>query len=199
MARTEKDPSSKSSIDTILRNLTDRTNVESALILSRRDGSIIKTAGFATTEQRRRAESAAAYKPSADVAGGPNQAPSSMPAQENDEQAVQDDVPEASPAEELAASVYKFVKSAELMGASLNGLSIEREADGKTSVFNADGDSEKHVADVNSASKESVAGNEDSQIQLLRLRIRRREVIIFPDPQYLCCVVQRISKSAEGR
>ena len=43
---------------------------------------------------------------------------------------------------------------------------------------------------------------EESQAQLMRLRIKSREIIIFPDPQYLCCVVQRIGKqgtAVEGR
>ena len=199
MARTEKDPSSRGSIDTILRSLTERPNVESALILSRRDGSIIKTAGFATTEQRRRAESAAAYKPSSDAAAGQTQALPNLPAQEINEQAVQEEIPEVSPAEELAASVYKFVKSAESMGTSLSGLSEERDMDGNRTSYDVGGGIGKDVEGASGTSKESTSGNEDSQIQLLRLRIKRREVIIFPDPQYLCCVVQRIGKSADGR
>jgi hypothetical protein len=47
---------------------------------------------------------------------------------------------------------------------------------------------EKKTSDVTDKARD------ESQVQLLRLRIKSREIIVFPDPQYLCCVVQRVGK-----
>ena len=47
-------------------------------------------------------------------------------------------------------------------------------------------------------SEESEHIRDESRVQLMRLRIKSREIIIFPDPQYLCCVVQRIGRQGTG-
>jgi hypothetical protein len=34
----------------------------------------------------------------------------------------------------------------------------------------------------------------ESEVQLLRMRTKTQEIIIFPDAKFLCCVVQAIGK-----
>lgn len=53
------------------------------------------------------------------------------------------------------------------------------------------GNSQYQMEEVENSSKED-------QVQLLRLRTKRQEIIIYPDSNYICCVVQSVGKQANG-
>ena len=169
------------SIDGLLRSLTDRPNVESTLILSRKDGSIIKTAGFALAEKRQRALSSAP-EPTTDEANS---------AQDPAADAQRD----ATPAEELAASIYQFMSAAGALGVTLATTTARQDReDGSYHRNDPKQQNNEELVDVSAASA-------DAEVQLLRLRVKQREIIIFPDSRYICCVVQRMGRQAgaDGR
>ena len=107
-----------------------------------------------------------------------------------------DSVAEPSAAEELAGSVFQFVNSAVSLGSTLRSVGLENEDDGTGSLrLPLQGD--KSAEDSSKTSpEESEEFHNESQVQLLRLRIKSREIIIFPDPQYLCCVVQKVGNQS---
>lgn len=166
-----------STIDTLLRSLTDRPNVESTLILSRKDGSIIKSAGFASAATRKRALSSAPERP----------IDQTNPAEDD----AGEEQTKVTPAEELAASVFQFMTAAGALGSTLATVSAQQDREGgmqqsenKTSAAHTGNDD----------TVDEVFDQADAQIQLLRLRIKQQEMIVFPDPRYICCVVQRVGK-----
>ncbi|RMD40671.1 hypothetical protein DV735_g4467, partial [Chaetothyriales sp. CBS 134920] len=173
---TSSQPSSAPSVDQLLRSLSDRPNVESTIILSRKDGSIIRASGFNTVEKRRRARSLAAPQ---GLPGNTDQAglgSSGEPAEEVGQ----------SPAEELAVSILQCVQAADALGSNLAALSSEEESEDYASRRSGP---PGNVSEPELDDSKASASNE-SAVQLLRLRVKQREIIIFPDPRYLCCVVQ---------
>lgn len=175
------------SIDAILRGLTDRPNVESTLILSRKDGSIIKTSGFAPAERRRRAQSAAPFQP-------PEAATQNKDQGSGPEDTVGRE--KLHPATALATTIFDFMKAAGSLGATLTTVAEEQNLDDASHLRRADATGTG--AGTEGLTEEVDARRTDSQVQLLRLRVKHREIIIFPDPQYLCCVVQRVTKQHSG-
>ena len=106
--------------------------------------------------------------------------------------------PTPSPAEELAASIFQFVKSAASLGMTLCSVASQSEHE-DTASFRVGQPGDEVGSDSNkTALEDSEDLRDESQVQLMRLRIKSREIIIFPDPQYLCCVVQRIGKQANA-
>ncbi len=103
------------------------------------------------------------------------------------------------PAEELASSVFQFVTSASFLGTTLCSVAVQvGEEDGAALRHPRQGDNLSNETALEDS--EDVRG--ESQVQLIRLRVKSREIIIFPDPHYLCCVVQRVGKqgnAADGR
>ena len=79
-----------------------------------------------------------------------------------------------SPAEELAASIFQFVQIAGSLGSTLSSVSAEQEAEDFTSRRS---DSNQKPAD---ADENNTMPADESQIQLLRLRVKHREIIVFP-------------------
>lgn len=158
--------------------MSDRPNVESTLILSRKDGSIIKTAGFTGETRRKRALSAAP-----ETTNNQNATSEDAAGAENDK---------LTPAEELAASVFQFMKAAGILGATLATMTNDYGRESGSYTAKASNDAAQSSATDDSTN--GLAGRSDAQVQLLRLRIKQLEVIIYPDPQYICCVVQRVGK-----
>jgi len=159
------------SADLILQSLTKRPNVRSTLILSRKDGSIIKASGAIADD---------------------------TPAQAQDrrrEDAVQDEhesegveEPKVTKAQALASSIYGFVAAATVLGDSV------RSVDNESSMFSGrPGAAEDDQA--GGATMEDQKAQARDDVQLLRLRLKKQEIIIFPDSRYLCCVVQDLDKS----
>jgi hypothetical protein len=143
------------------------------LILSRWDGSIIKATGAVAAEKRKRAQSVADYQPA--TGEGTGDADAEM---------------QPTPAEALASSIFQFMKIAGSVGDTLCAVSMEQEAE-DFSLRRSDQDQK------GSAYGTHAVPIDESQIQLLRLRIKHREVIIFPDPRYICCVVQRTGRQSQ--
>jgi hypothetical protein len=163
------------------------------LILARKDGSIIKATGFTSTQSMKEAQSTAT--PASDapaqlhINGG--EAPAAEHAHSDTSTAAQ------SPAEELAGSIFQFVQSASLLGTSLCTVSVDNDEDASTFRRVDPGESvaPEQRTKPDNGSREL---QDESQIHLLRLRIKSREIIIFPDPLYLCCVVQRVGLQGQG-
>ncbi|RMZ78639.1 hypothetical protein DV738_g3802, partial [Chaetothyriales sp. CBS 135597] len=171
---TSSQPPSQASVDQFLRSLSDRPNVESTIILSRKDGSIIKASGFNTVEKRRRARSLAARQ------GPPGNA--DQPSLGSSGELVKD--VSQSPAEELAVSILKCVQAADALGSNLAALSSEGEYEDY--VSRKAGRSEGNGSELEPELDEHKASvSNESAVQLLRLRVKQREIIIFPDPHYL--------------
>lgn len=101
-------------------------------------------------------------------------------------------------AEVLAASIFRFVKSAAVLGQSLQP-SLEG-ADSRRYNYGSDIVSAGSIASaVNLQHDEEPSEASKDDIQLLRLRTRSQEVIIFPDMKYLCCVVHNLAESGHAR
>lgn len=177
----------KSSVDAILQNLTKRPNVRSTLILSRKNGSIIKSSGLIANDTN--------------VATGlqPSYGADEQPLAENQtftedadavvestEASVQE--PKLSRAQVLAGSIFAFVAAAVDLGGSLQNLTDMDEPLSGVQDTTRDGSQE------NSDSTQTNVLSEDD-VQLLRLRLKKQEIIIFPDPNYLCCVVQDLERN----
>jgi len=101
----------------------------------------------------------------------------------NGDSATRQPAVRASRAQILASNIYNFVVTAAALGSSLR--SIEEEED-------------MHLARDEASTQENVdlESHSGDDVQLLRLRLKKQEVIIFPDPNYLCCVVQDLEKNA---
>ena len=100
------------------------------------------------------------------------------------------------PHEELAASIFQFMKVAGTLGSTLTSVADEQAQEEGNQLRRSDAASS--VPDADGSTEEAEIRHADSQVQLLRLRVKHREIIIFPDPHYICCVVQRIGKQASG-
>lgn len=151
-----------SSVDTLLQNLAKRPNVRSTIILSRKDGSIIKASGSVLDKT---SSLATAINDNAETA---------------DSQASSD-----ATVETLARSIYAFMSAAQVLGAAVQPSQSQR------ATYE---NSNKNV-EQSGKTKYEIIDSHDEAVQLLRLRLRRQEVIILPDPNYLCCVVQDLEKT----
>lgn len=171
-----------SSIDAMLRGLTDRPNVQSTLILSRKDGTIIRATGVDAAEKQ---NSAGGYQWST--------TPSNTEVQQETEvkTAEQEDAEsKLQPVAVLASSIFQFVNNASSLATTLGTTS--RHVTGAQSGFAA---GEPGNKDDGTTEDEVDPKASEDEVQLLRLRTKHQEIIIFPDPNYICCVVQRMGKA----
>jgi hypothetical protein len=157
--------------------------VQSTLILSRSDGSIIRATGFeeapvislsqpiTAADQSKGAQEATAYA-------------------SNGQQDLK-------PAESLAASIYQFVQNAASLGKAL-GTTSRSGSGSRDSIHGYGGRAQSANKPLGQDDEVDAANNEDD-VQLLRLRTKQQEIIIFPDPSYICCVVQRKTAGAAER
>lgn len=162
--------------------------MQSTLILSRKDGSIIKATGSiidsieVDSHHHRRYGNIEAVTYSEETDRGVQDSQDENLVGTSTEQT-------ASPAQILAESIYAFVSSAEALAESLEKLDVLAYA---SKIRSDSGRAGLHKEDHNALNPKSQV---DGEIQLLRLRLKKQEVIIFPDPQYLCCVVQDLDKN----
>lgn len=179
----------------MLRGLTDRPNVQSTLILSRKDGSIIQATGFAAAEKNTTGRWLQTQQVGQEAEGADRKSPG---AEASD--VVGHEQEEPKPAELLASSIFQFVTYANVLGAALGSTS--RNATGPGPEGNPAGSSYGNGPDAfkqeANAEDETERGVSEDEVQLLRLRTKNQEIIIFPDPNYLCCVVQRVGKAGTG-
>lgn len=180
----------------MLRGLTERPNVQSTLIISRKNGSIIRATGIGLPEQRNPSVSDKQYqwpegRESNSAAEGPDgdRASTTEKADDGDTQATR-------PVEVLAASIFQFVNNANVLGNTLRAASRSGgRADGSYAAGNhgeaADTSRKERTSEEDAENMPS-----EDEAQLLRMRTKHQEMIIFPDPNYICCVVQRVGKAA---
>jgi len=174
----------------MLRGLTDRPNVQSTLILSRIDGLIIRATGLEPLEKQNNTSPEGSYRrvsarqdaqPEPEREGGTD--PKELEAGDK-----------AGPTEVLAATIFHFVNSATSLGLTLGSTS--RSAASSEGTVAAGGYSSTAVASKGDGTEEeSDSRSSEDEVQLLRLRTKHQEIIIFPDSNYICCVVQRAGKA----
>jgi hypothetical protein len=158
------------------------------LILSRKDGSIIKTTGFDSTQKRARAPSSVPLQPH------------EAAAQDEETNSVEKSEAEPRkllPEEDLAASVFRFMEVAAALGTTMTSVA-ENQRVVETGQLRSS-DATVTDAQPEGSPEDSDTRRAESQVQLLRLRVKgQREIIIFPDPKYICCVVQRVGQQVGG-
>ena len=94
-------------------------------------------------------------------------------------------------------AVFSFVQSATMLGRAVGGShsDVDTRDAARTNLFDTitsqSGSNQNQMEENENTSKED-------QVQLLRLRTRRQEIIIYPDSNYICCVVQSVGKQANG-
>lgn len=178
------------SVDLILQNLTRRPNVRSTLILSRKNGSIIKTSGSIADESLDEREPSNQHNVTeGSTSFVQNSTESTKPASDASDLPVEE--PKMSRAQVLAASIYAFVAAAVDLGSSLQ--SVENRDSSVSRTQDIAKSASQNVGSHGYLKTEAYA---EDDVQLLRLRLKRQEIIIFPDPNYLCCVVQDLDKNA---
>ncbi|KAK2800543.1 hypothetical protein FQN50_008088 [Emmonsiellopsis sp. PD_5] len=177
-----------------LSNLTSRPGVQSTLLLSRKDGSIIQSSGLLASR------SSPASTPPA-PASIPEPA---APEQQSDPNATANETTEPSQppapykptqAETLAAHIFAFVSSASALSTSLSNPSSvpNNETDYGSGTVGADNVNGHGHARNDSGESEGYEREEDDDVKLLRLRTKIHEIIIIPDRKFLLCVVHDLS------
>lgn len=161
------------SVDQILENLQKRPSVKATLILSRKDGSIIRASGAEFSNRSISTASTAQRDESTQQESGPlGQAESDALHEEFKPTRLQT----------IAGCIFAHVSSAASLGEALQ----DSRSNDTANAGNADIKTEREDL----LKKEQ----RDEEVQLLRIRLRKQEVIIFPDPNYLCCVIQDTEK-----
>lgn len=203
-------------------HLTSRPGVQSVMILSRKDGSIIQVSGvLAQNDATPTAEESDTSTPSEanvfpdDEKSAPETTPeetrnddSNRSSNSNDNEesantAVTADTPtqpyQPTHAELLAAHIFSFVASA----VSLSDCLTDPKKGQKTPTENAPANETDTVADSESHDTPTSHGiperEEEDDVKLLRMRTRLQEIIIIPDRRYLLCVVHDNSSTPSSQ
>ncbi|KAL2795998.1 hypothetical protein BJX66DRAFT_350280 [Aspergillus keveii] len=205
-------------VSALLSHLTSRPGVQSTLILSRKDGSIIQSTGLLAPPKRTRSEtSPLTAVPSTATTEDPlntTTAPptTSSPAAETTQQSPtqtqtqsqQRPPHQPSQAEALAAHIFAFVSSASNLSLTLSNPVGEGGRKGSESGFvNVNGaENGGGFASTGSGTGREDAegdggeGQDDDEVKLLRLRTKKHEIVVVPDKKYLLCVVHDASAGA---
>lgn len=96
----------------------------------------------------------------------------------------------------LASSIFQFVDSASSLSSRIQPPSSDEES--RATILGV-------AREKNGTENHSKLGQErtveeqsnENQVQLLRMRTRKHEVVIVPDPNFLCCVVQEVGKVSQ--
>lgn len=184
-------------VTALLSHLTSRPGVQSTLILSRKDGSIIQSTGQLASQEPSQVRPAQAASSTSDPAS-PLQ-PSDSTATESAPNAPSTYQP--SQAETLAAHIFAFVSSASALGISLSNPVPQNKSDGSSTVL--DGSYETYGNATSTPREEdrdtpSYDRDEDGEVKLLRMRTKKHEIVVVPDRKYLLCVVHDASASGPG-
>jgi hypothetical protein len=143
--------------------------VQSTLILSREDGSVINATGFLPEEGSQSGRSQERGASGNLLKEGPV------------------------PAEQLASAIFEFVLASNSLSSKMELLSVQNS--GRldiTSLSNEENNERsRHHVEKDVDTHEKVGGNE---VQLIRMRTKRQEIIIYPDTKFLCCVIQAVGK-----
>lgn len=169
----------------MLKSLSNRPNVQSTLILSRKDGSIIRATGFSQGDTAIDYQTRTYGKPQSNEANSPIQ---NMKEATRDSDDVANKRETPSSTELLAGAIYDFVNVSSRLAKDITNLEMH-------SVTNTSLSTDTQAREQQT---ESPSSSNEEDVHLLRMRTKRHEIIIFPDPNYLCCVIQKLSK-ATGR
>ncbi|KAJ5263180.1 hypothetical protein N7478_010785 [Penicillium angulare] len=184
-------------VTALLSHLTSRPGVQSTLILSRKDGSIIQSTGqLAPQEPNPR---------STPITAPPTD--STVPPQPSDSTPTSPTTPapityQPSQAEALAAHIFAFVSSASALGISLS-RPPQQSSENHTTGLDGGYDTSYGINGTSTPREEDQDGDstereEDEEVKLLRMRTRKHEIVVVPDRKYLLCVVHDASHSNNG-
>lgn len=165
--------------------------------MSRKDGSIIKVAGSLEEESEHLSNGTsldtdsptqAIASPTHAISDGV--AISTIEDRDADDEAMVTNV-KAGPtrAEKLASDIFHFVTAASALSSSLQSTTISKESD---ESYKNDIGYQQLQEETLTAKVERESGS--SGVQLLRMRSKKHEIVIFPDPNFLCCVVQNMDR-----
>ncbi|KAJ6124488.1 hypothetical protein N7471_011805 [Penicillium samsonianum] len=180
-------------VTALLSHLTSRPGVQSTLILSRKDGSIIQSTGqLAQTTEENGSSRTAQISPSTTDPNPLSAAQPTDPSSPTSPTVLQPYQP--SQAETLAAHIFAFVSSAEALGVSLSRptLTVQRPNDSHWDV-NYDYVNEAGTAREEDRDGDGLDRDEDGEVKLLRMRTKKHEIVVVPDRKYLLCVVHDAS------
>ncbi|KAJ5171020.1 uncharacterized protein N7500_003803 [Penicillium coprophilum] len=178
-------------VTALLSHLTSRPGVQSTLILSRKDGSIIQSTGQLAQTTEEDSTSRTAHIPAS--TSEPASLSTTQPTDPSPTPSTASQPYQPSQAETLAAHIFAFVSSAEALGISLSRptLTVQRPSD-------AHWDVDRDYANEGTAREEDRDGDgidrdEDGEVKLLRMRTKKHEIVVVPDRKYLLCVVHDAS------
>jgi hypothetical protein len=184
----------------LLSHLSSRPGVQSTLILSRKDGSIIQSTGLLAPSQTHSSQPSRNAVASAEM---PMSSPSEPASSSNshdvpnlpDQASFANQQPyKPSQAEALAAHIHAFVLSASALSVSLShppsATIAEDGYHGRSSNVNGVEDGAGNGAvDEDVEEAENRDKEEGDEVKLLRLRTKKHEIVVVPDRKYLLCVV----------
>lgn len=94
-------------------------------------------------------------------------------------------------AEKLASDIFLFVSAASFLASSLQTTAASK---GSMASY-------KNGISYRQSKEEMATANgklevDSGEVQLLRMRSKKHEIVIFPDPNFLCCVIQNVERQA---
>lgn len=185
-------------VSNTLQSLTSRPGVESTLILSRKNGSIIKVAGALEDEPHHTKNgiaSSSTLSPASATAEGV--AATSIEDGDTGDEAMET-YAEAGPtrAERLASDIFLFVSTASFLAASLESTATSLESTATSKGYDASYQNGTGYGHMQKGKTTAIAEQEVevNPLQLLRMRSKKHEIVIFPDPNFICCVVQSMER-----
>jgi len=182
-----------------LETLARRPNVQSTLILSRKDGSIISSTGLVqaveagdvstqpmtrgigifdcgnVTEQMAR--------------NGSQNTRTSAPIQTTARSQV-------TAAEVLASAIFRFVAEAGSLQSAMDKVTSPSPTSMRVTLSLASDNYGPATPEPKNDQPVEEYGGID-EVQLLRLRTRKQEIIVYPDKHFLCCVIQGSEHSSQ--
>jgi hypothetical protein len=183
----------------LLSHLSSRPGVQSTLILSRKDGSIIQSTGLLAPSQTHSSQPSRNAVASAEM---PMSSPSEPASSSNshdvpnlpDQASFANQQPyKPSQAEALAAHIHAFVLSASALSVSLShppsATIAEDGYHGRSSNVNVEDGAGNGAVDEDVEEAENRDKEEGDEVKLLRLRTKKHEIVVVPDRKYLLCVV----------
>ncbi|KAJ5670705.1 Dynein light chain-related protein [Penicillium maclennaniae] len=175
-------------VTALLSHLTSRPGVQSTLILSRKDGSIIQSTGQlaiqeSTARQISLDSSTADQSP---IAQSSDSSPASP--------ATPSPTYQPSQAETLAAHIFAYVSSASALGISLSKPTQTSEvSDTALNGYGTYGNGTAPQED-----RDADRDRDEDEVKLLRMRTRKHEIVVVPDRKYLLCVVHDAAHASAG-
>ncbi|KAL1956373.1 hypothetical protein VTO42DRAFT_7356 [Malbranchea cinnamomea] len=200
-----------------LSHLTSRPDVQSTLILSRKDGSIIQVTGQLAQLPAPKAPSPSAQSLAQEIS---TESPSSK-AESESTNTIANELPQqetrgATPTsnhakgkvykptklEILAGQIFAFVSSASALSSTLSHSTVDDDEEGEFGRLTHLSSSQAPRTGKQENDQESHEREEDEDVKLLRLRTKAHEIIIIPNRRFLLCVVHDVSgagSSSGGR